>query len=314
LDAAWKIAQGFRSLFNRPDSIAMLSGVKEWKSLPYWRKTLRYGIEGNIQALLDEYVHVLRDSLGFGQKDGSECMNGIAEHVREVLSLRAANIKVDVLSDHIEKFDALNIRSHFALRFGDIRDDKDERVLRASNVRDAFNSPFRPFVLASTSVGQEGLDFHIWCHAIVHWNLPSNPVDLEQREGRVHRYKGYAVRKNIAKNFGLKALQGKEFTDMWECSFELAEKRRNPNAKDLIPYWIYEGDDTSFKVERRVPILPFSKEKIRYKSLKRSLSLYRLAFGQPRQEDLVAILEERKELFDHEETTISIEPKVESRI
>ncbi len=35
-------------------------------------------------------------------------------------------------------------------------------------------------------------------HSIVHWNLPSNPVDLEQREGRIHRYKGHALRKNIA--------------------------------------------------------------------------------------------------------------------
>ena len=44
----------------------------------------------------------------------------------------------------------------------------------------------------STSIGQEGLDFHTYCHAVVHWNLPSNPVDMEQREGRVHRYKGHA--------------------------------------------------------------------------------------------------------------------------
>ncbi len=309
LDAAWEIAQGFRSLFNRPDSIAMLSGAKEWKSLPYWRKTLRYGIEGNIQALLDEYVHVLRDSLGFGQKDGSECMNGIAEHVREVLSLRAANIKVDILNDHMEKFDALNIRSHFALRFGDIRDDKDERVLRASNVRDAFNSPFRPFVLASTSVGQEGLDFHTWCHAIVHWNLPSNPVDLEQREGRVHRYKGYAVRKNIAHDFGLTALKEKDFVDPWDGMFELAKRKRNSTTNDLIPYWIYEGSDFSFKVERRVPILPFSKEEISYRYLKKSLSLYRLAFGQPRQEDLVAVLAEKNVLSNSKNISISLEPK-----
>src|SRR6266852_3860834 len=64
-------------------------------------------------------------------------------------------------------------------------------------LRDAFNSPFRPFILASTSIGQEGLDFHPYCHALVHWNLPTNPVDLEQREGRVHRYKGHAIRKTI---------------------------------------------------------------------------------------------------------------------
>jgi hypothetical protein len=27
----------------------------------------------------------------------------------------------------------------------------------------------------------------------VHWNIPSNPVDFEQREGRVNRYAGHAV-------------------------------------------------------------------------------------------------------------------------
>jgi hypothetical protein len=43
------------------------------------------------------------------------------------------------------------------------------------------------------SVGQEGLDIHHYCHAITHWNLPANPVDLEQREGRIHSYKAHAV-------------------------------------------------------------------------------------------------------------------------
>ena len=56
---------------------------------------------------------------------------------------------------------------------------------------------------------------------------------------------------------------------------------------DLIPYWIYEGP---VKVERRVSTLPFSREARRLEWLKRSLTLYRLAFGQPRQEDLLEYL------------------------
>ncbi len=60
-----------------------------------------------------------------------------------------------------------------------------------------YNSPFRPFLLTSTSTGQEGLDFYPWCHRLVHWNLPGNPVDLEQREGHVHWYKGHAVRRIV---------------------------------------------------------------------------------------------------------------------
>jgi hypothetical protein len=79
-----------------------------------------------------------------------------------------------------------------------------------------FNSRFRPFILASTSIGQEGLDFHTWCHAVVHLNLPTNSVDLEQQEGRVRRYKGHAIRKNIAMPFGLAELsKWKGVGDPW---------------------------------------------------------------------------------------------------
>src|SRR5256885_17202199 len=91
-----------------------------------------------------------------------------------------------------------SLRSRFALRIGSHNLDEGGELQRASQVRTAFNSPFWPFVLATTSVGQEGLDFHLYCHAVVHRNLPANPVDLEQREGRVHRYKGHAIRKNVA--------------------------------------------------------------------------------------------------------------------
>ncbi|MGR3479930.1 helicase-related protein [Salipiger marinus] len=75
--------------------------------------------------------------------------------------------------------------------------DDETGVNRTGLVRTAFNSPFKPFVLASTSVGQEGLDFHPYCHRIFHWKLPGKPVDMEQREGRVHRYKNHAVRLNL---------------------------------------------------------------------------------------------------------------------
>src|SRR5439155_19873327 len=112
----------------------------------------------------------------------------------------------------------------FALRFGELRDDKDNTLARAETVRMAFNSPFRPFILASTSIGQEGLDFHTWCHAVVHWNLPSNPVDLEQREGRVHRYKGHAVRRNIAATLGANVLADglPPGADPWDALFARA--------------------------------------------------------------------------------------------
>ena len=285
LSAAARVASGFRSLFNMPETVAMLRGSKESS---YWRSTLRYGINGNLQSVLDEYVHVLDESLGLKNHQASERVMEIAERIQSVLSLRTAQIRIDEVKRYKNKLSVkgFNTRCRFALRFND---DNDKTLVRSGSVRDAFNSPFKPFVLASTSIGQEGLDFHQWCHAVMHWNLPSNPVDLEQREGRVHRYKGHAIRKNIAEKYGLHALQdfdGKG--DPWEKLFQKASDAKPLGQNDLIPYWVFE--EGSARVERRIPLLPYSREVEKLKVLKGSLALYRAVFGQPRQEDLINIL------------------------
>ena len=168
---------------------------------------------------------------------------------------------------------------------------------------------FRPFVLATTSIGQEGLDFHPYCYRVYHWNLPGNPVDLEQREGRVHRFKGHAIRLNLAeRQTAIIRGSGRAPDDPWALMFEQARAEAADDA-ELIPYWIYEG---SVRVERRVPILPFSREVTRLAWLKRSLTVYRLAFGQPRQDDLLEYLQELvgsgMEVSDLADLQIRLEP------
>jgi hypothetical protein len=290
LDAAARISWGFRALFNLPETIALLRGNREDS---YWRLALQYALDGNLQALLDEQVHVLVEQLGLtGQEPGAR-VEELSRGLASALSLRTAQLQLDELrpgQDGIERH-SFNTRCRFALRFADLSADQGA-ITRADSVRQAFNSPFRPFVLASTSIGQEGLDFHTWCHAVVHWNLPSNPVDLEQREGRVHRYKGHAVRKNIAARYGLAGLaQWDQRGDPWAHLFLRACQDRAPGASELVPFWIYEGGDA--RIERRVPLIPFSREVGQLHRLKRNLALYRLVFGQPRQEDLLAHLTER---------------------
>ncbi len=297
LSAASRMAGGFRTLFNLPESRGLLRASDE-QSQYYWRLVLRQGLQGNLQAVLDEYAHTLHESLGLVDRPSAEKVEGVSGAIAEALSLRTSHVKVEEIK--VKKVsgklgtDPFNVRTRFALRFGeDVRDEKDVVLARAGTVRQAFNSPFRPFVLATTSVGQEGLDFHPYCHVVYHWNLPSNPVDMEQREGRVHRYKGHAVRKNVARRFGLVGLRERwSGGDPWETLFELAAETRPQGSNDLIPYWIYETEGGA-RVERRVPMLPLSREQGRLKQLKRSLGVYRLAFGQPRQEDLLAHLEER---------------------
>jgi hypothetical protein len=278
--AAARIAWGLRHVFNGPEAIAIISSVDP--DPPYWRASLRYALHGNLQAMLDEWLHIAAEDAGAGR--GPVALATLVKRLAVALELGASRVETDRLdgSDHTAW------RTHFALRYGQFKEDSTRESFHPEAVRRAFNSPLRPFVLASTSVGQEGLDFHCYCHAIVHWNVPSNPVDLEQREGRVHRYKGHAVRRNVAVGFADVALRSGD-SDPWSAAFRAAQEARAADQDDLVPYWLQTGPAA---IERYVPALPFSKDAERLRRIRRQVALYRMVFGQPRQDDLIAYLQE----------------------
>ena len=184
------------------------------------------------------------------------------------------------------------MRCHFAIPFID-KTVTDKAVLRTTNIRKAFNSPFRPFILSTTSIGQEGLDFHLYARKIVHWNLPSNPVDLEQREGRINRFKCFAIRRNVASLFASSDFQS------WEELFDIARSTLKGDNSDMVPYWCLPVNRLSSEqcrrlqfIERIVPLYPLSRDRYRYEKLIKILSLYRMTLGQPRQEELLQLLKE----------------------
>lgn len=288
---AGQMAHAFLKLFNLPESMSMIRGSRggDGAREPYWVQVLYYSAGGCLQAVLDEYIHILRESLGRVDAAADKTLKDIAEAVEKALKLRTSRVGYDhvfVKPRHHLRVMPQSMRVRFAMRFGKLDAEDGGEPTREDHVRAAFNSPFWPFVLATTSIGQEGLDFHQYCHAVVHWNLPSNPVDLEQREGRVHRYKGHAVRKNVAKRYGL--LTGNE-PDVWSALFRQARKDCSAGANEIEPFWVFPIEGGAY-IERHVPILPTSSEELQLIDLKRSVSLYRLAFGQLRQEDLVEFL------------------------
>jgi len=316
MSAAFKVANGFRSLFNNPDSQLLLRSIRG-EEVPLWRVALEYAIDGNLQAVLDEYAHILKEFLGLFNHPDDVIVREVAQAMHEALSLYVSNLSVDQIQEENGRFriaaDTFRIRCRYAMRFSDIKDDKEKVLVRAGSVRQAFNSPFKPFVLASTSIGQEGLDFHSYCHSVWHWNLPSNPVDLEQREGRINRYKGHAIRRNIASRYSLDTLRKLCIglrVDPWEILFDLAASERSEELNDLCPYWVFEDAPSPCKVERNIPLLPFSREESRLVRLKSSLARYRLAFGQPRQEDLLACLEDEEKAEDLLKYSVRLEPGV----
>jgi hypothetical protein len=287
-ELAARMADAFRSLFNQPLAIRIL---QSGDGARYWRSTLQYAIDGNLQAVLDEYAHLLWEPHSWEGAAADEIARKVTDAAAAAITTKTSTVHPDyfvVNADRITAAEGAALRTHFALRYGAARSGDEAQSVREDAVRGAFKSPFYPFVLATTSVGQEGLDFHPWCHSVWHWNLPGNPVDLEQREGRVHRYKGHAVRKNVAEQHGASLLEHwRPGTDPWSTLFDIAERSRSADESELIPCWLAPGPHL---VERVVPVLPLSREEAQLVRLKHNLALYRVAFGQPRQAELIELL------------------------
>lgn len=279
---AARLGNGIRTLFNRMDVMFLLERLYGHDQ-PYWKSVLQYCADGNLQSVLDEYCFQLKLELG-GTGVDAHTLTRITDRAIEAITLRASRYSARSLSGQPAN---VPITVRFALRYGGTT--KDTESVRAPDVRNAFNSPFWPFVLVSTSVGQEGIDFHWWSHSVVHWNLPSNPVDFEQREGRVNRFGGHAVRKNVAAAHRHRALDAaKAGRNPWESAFEAADDR--PELGEFSPWWIYPGDA---RVERLIINFPLSRDEAHYERLRDSLTLYRLMLGQPRQEDMMELLQKR---------------------
>lgn len=265
---AEEIAGFFEKMFNRADP-AMVVDLTSGKGADnYVEAILEYCVEGNLQAVLEEYDHLLE-----GRWD-------------EVLAqgpMSAGNFNVE-MQDADGGFVTKSMRIHLAIPFTDARMEE-KAVARTSNIRNAFNSPFRPFVLSTTSVGQEGLDFHWYARRVVHWNLPSNPVDMEQREGRVNRYKCLSIRQRLGHRYaGLPD---------WKSIFDSAAAEFKRDDSDMVPFWCLPpdfDDDSAPLVERVVLEYPLSLDQGKYQRLTNVLSLYRLTMGQPRQEELLEML------------------------
>lgn len=282
-----RFAKEVADMLDKPEAIAVIELAYGKSDDAHYKNVLKYCVDGNFAAMLDEYAHVLND----------RNMESLCNQMCEALHATTASYSIDTYTSLIKNKKApIRMRSHFAAGFYQTQSDE-KTSQRKENLRTAFNAPFRPFVLATTSIGQEGLDFHNYTRKIMHWNLPHNPVDLEQREGRINRYKCLAIRQSLAQKYG-----NADFTsDVWDEVFQFALDAKGKDEPELVPFWCLP--DGSVKIERIIPMYPYSKDQAIYKRLLKILALYRVTMGQTRQEELLEYLfnnrssEELKELF-----------------
>ena len=283
-----EFAREVANMFDKPEAIAVVELVYGKDNEAHYKNVLKYCVDGNFAAMLDEYKHILND------KDPKS----LCDQMCAALKATTASYSVETFASFSgNKESQIRMRSHFAAGFYQTQGDE-KTSQRKENLRIAFDAPFRPFVLATTSIGQEGLDFHNYTRKIMHWNLPHNPVDIEQREGRINRYKCLAIRQSLAKEYGKYPFR----ENVWDEVFQYALIDKADNDPELIPYWCLP-DGGSVKIERIVPMYPYSKDKAIYSRLLKILSLYRVTLGHARQEELLEYLfnnctpEEMKELF-----------------
>ena len=282
--------EGLRNYLNYPWFDAALAGGGT-----YEQRIMRAVLDGNLESVLDEHLWataVLRHSSG----------TALAKQLRHALSIRTSTSQ---LYDPNPGKD-FKLRCHAALPFtqavATLKPDQVEKErIRTDDLRDAFNSPFWPHILISTSVGQEGLDFHVWCQKLLHWDLPHSPVDLEQREGRIQRYAGLSVRRALAAKLG-RALP--KDGSPWSHLAKTADEGSQNDPSGLMPWWIFRNAS----IERLHFALPMSEETERLHQLEKRRMLYRLALGQPDQDSLMDVLEGRLEVDDIRALALDFSP------
>lgn len=241
-------------------------------------------VDGNLESVLDEWFWLLGNLHG---RRGAD----LCDEIVAVARLRGSDIRLHTPGSEGQSF---TVRAHAALPFIEARqaqagDEAEARPLRNDELRKAFNSPFYPHVLSTTSVGQEGLDFHAWCRTVVHWDLAPNAADLEQREGRIQRYAGLSVRREIARRVRMEPAElGKDQASPW-TNLAGAADRQLGDGSGLAPWWVCEGAH----IERLILDVPTSEQRSRLEALRIQRGLYRLVLGQPYQEDLMAAMKQR---------------------
>jgi hypothetical protein len=291
-DLAGLCWRGLRSYFDAPWFAAALADGRD----EFFPDAIRRSVvQGNLEAVLDEHFWFLA-------KAGGENWKERLNELESALRLRASNV---VLHEKGPGSEPMRIRCHAAIPLNEVRAGssgsgdavpaldldvaQEDRPLRPDEVRRAFNTPFWPHVLVTTSIGQEGLDFHPWCRALAHWDLCSGPVALEQREGRINRFAGLSVRRAIVNEVGKSPWEKTAAESPWK-RLEASAQVALSDSTGLSPWWVVPGGTT----QKLFLSVPGSEQLARRDALETERMLYRLVLGMSDQVDLLELIASRE--------------------
>jgi hypothetical protein len=246
--ASMRLSGAVLRLFASPEAQSLKGRVRMKLPRPItrrWNSHVRFAIwysnKFNLQGTLREFAELL---LAAGiQKEG------VIDEIAAAIALRKGTVG--------NRF----VRSFHDRKLSDIEYEGDtDETVSIKSLRAAFNSPFPPYVLVSTSVGQEGLDFHRYCASVIHWSPPASPSVLRQREGRLDRFRALQIRRALRETGGRN-----EFT-------------YQGMSPDFV---LMNGDKRINHVDREIWYLPFTAQEASWKTCLQRMYYNDLLIGAP---------------------------------
>ena len=263
ITGAKAIASAFDKYFNR----AGIADVLAQMEIDSPEKLLSYCVDHHLQAVLLEYQFCTGPDL-------------FQKSLKTVLEHEGSAVNV-AIPDEALGYQEAKVTCHFSERFSPDAEDTGasgtsiQGKMHQQAVEASFNSPFWPMILATTSVGQEGIDLDRYCSRIMHYSLPANPMAFEQQDGRVDRRRSLLARRTMdalyAAYFG-----GDCYLNYWDWIFS-----QGADESGMAPDWVQNPSVSTFRQERIIPFFPLSKFYNQYERLLRWKNMYRGKMGVP---------------------------------
>lgn len=179
-------------------------------------------------------------------------------------------------------------KTNFAFSHNSEKKNSQDENDSLENKINRFNSPFLPFRFVSTSIGQEGFDFHLYCRRIVHWSLDENAVHFEQKEGRINRFHCYANRLQAVDIYKKRGQNSEKAS--WDDIYSYLRKDKtsifgkNIDSYGLVPDFLFPDNNITEKnndlgLVREFYYYPFSYEDMHIETVLQNVGYYRALLG-----------------------------------
>ena len=131
-------------------------------------------------------------TLGLGLVEGSSKYEALTGQLRRIGISRTSLERVVIFAERVSTLEWLRDRLAADLRLSDAQ----IRVLHGTisdieqqEIVESFKQESSPIrVLVTGDIASEGVNLHLQCHELVHYDIPWSLIRIEQRNGRIDRY------------------------------------------------------------------------------------------------------------------------------